>query len=507
MSQPFSFTTQNKSRSNDDDRWAESPVNVPQQKTRLTKYGSNSEEALPSRRSTRLKKSTETLSVDDDSDDESDDGVLETSAKTALKSDTFEPSRIAIGKSISHGTCEMSFSGSTLIIKCRVQKGRKTRASSEKELVDSSHRIHLQDILDMKYYTPAPKGKRSALTDQDEDDLKPFFAVRAKKTIANSLESNLFSNTYKPDGRDSESKYILIEFQEHEALDGVFAWMMTCEKGWGVYTEPECKLNSKHDATKYAASLIASTSTATLTVRRRGKQAYPFLANKDVILVYPFDGDHKEMEHAARDLTCLGGSDEAFLKEHLSRGAIQEAGQGSGANETSDSVPVKKIGSGTVTLRPDDFLLLEPEEWLNDNLIDFALRWISRHSEGTGAHFFSTHFYTKLADQGTGAVASWTIKRNRELNIFDLKMIFIPINKSLHWSLCVVVNPGSIKHFSDLLEAESDLSSEDSDLPCLLFFDSLKSHNKAQVVSITVGMTRMVEKRSIDSLVAYLQLL
>ena len=30
--------------------------------------------------------------------------------------------------------------------------------------------------------------------------------------------------------------------------------------------------------------------------------------------------------------------------------------------------------------------------------------------------------------------------------MFDKKFIFVPVNSDLHWSLCVVVNPGQIVH-------------------------------------------------------------
>ena len=49
---------------------------------------------------------------------------------------------------------------------------------------------------------------------------------------------------------------------------------------------------------------------------------------------------------------------------------------------------------------------------------------------------------TTLKEDGSEAVASWTAKK--KINIFEKKFIFIPVNADLHWSLCVVVNPGLI---------------------------------------------------------------
>ena len=57
-------------------------------------------------------------------------------------------------------------------------------------------------------------------------------------------------------------------------------------------------------------------------------------------------------------------------------------------------------------------------------------------------HVFTSHFMTTLWKEGPKAVSSWTAKKN--IDIFEKKLIFIPVNRDLHWSLCVVVNPGFI---------------------------------------------------------------
>jgi sentrin-specific protease 7 len=93
--------------------------------------------------------------------------------------------------------------------------------------------------------------------------------------------------------------------------------------------------------------------------------------------------------------------------------------------------------------------------------------------ESSSAHFFSTHFFTTLASEGPEGVESWT--RKKDVNIFSKKFLFIPINENLHWSLCVVVNPGEITRWKQL--------DESLDVPmCFMFFlDCLKAHNKETV--------------------------
>lgn len=88
-------------------------------------------------------------------------------------------------------------------------------------------------------------------------------------------------------------------------------------------------------------------------------------------------------------------------------------------------------------------------------------------------HFFTSHFFSTLSSKGPKAVASWTERKN--INIFSKKLIFIPINKDLHWSLCVVVNPGAIEKTYMREPTKHD------PLACMILMDSLKMHNKRKV--------------------------
>ena len=77
---------------------------------------------------------------------------------------------------------------------------------------------------------------------------------------------------------------------------------------------------------------------------------------------------------------------------------------------------------------------------------------------------------TTLKEKGPKAVVSWTAKK--DINIFEKKLIFIPVNADLHWSLLVVVNPGLIANVYNVDLPETEEHS------FILFLDSLKMHNK-----------------------------
>ena len=84
--------------------------------------------------------------------------------------------------------------------------------------------------------------------------------------------------------------------------------------------------------------------------------------------------------------------------------------------------------------------------------------------------FFTSHFMTNLKKNGPDAVLSWTEKK--DINIFEKKLIFIPVHADLHWSLLVVVNPGQIAN------VYNDDIPETEDHSFILFLDSLKMHNQ-----------------------------
>jgi sentrin-specific protease 7 len=100
--------------------------------------------------------------------------------------------------------------------------------------------------------------------------------------------------------------------------------------------------------------------------------------------------------------------------------------------------------------------------------------------QNSPVHIFSSHFYTTLSEEGHDAVQSWTAKKN--VDVFSKNFLFIPVNKSLHWSLCVVVNPGDILRSSvSLVKSEKNDFDNPSPGSCILFLDSLQAHKKNDV--------------------------
>jgi len=213
------------------------------------------------------------------------------------------------------------------------------------------------------------------------------------------------------------------------------------------------------------------------------KQAKPkkmdsFIANRksdDILVVYPFGADKDKLEAAASGLNELAWRESP------------ESGK-------EDTVEVK---SHYIEIRVEDYERLDTGQWLNDSLVDLWMQWISRDINSiqtSDIHFFTSHFYTTLASEGVEGVKSWTARKN--INIFDKRLVFIPINMSLHWSLCVIVNPGAI---IPSLDDEDGNDERDRPLSCMLFFDSLNIHRKSRVQKHAFKWLNYEWKRMKDS--------
>ncbi|KAF7795361.1 hypothetical protein EIP86_006518 [Pleurotus ostreatoroseus] len=106
-------------------------------------------------------------------------------------------------------------------------------------------------------------------------------------------------------------------------------------------------------------------------------------------------------------------------------------------------------GPGAVNITRGDVQRLEPGQYLNDNLIEFALKlWWSQLRESNPdladqVHIFNSFFYKKLQvkpgkrEEGYQSVRKWTTK----FDLFKKKYIVVPINEHLHWYLAIICNP------------------------------------------------------------------
>ncbi|ROT77936.1 putative sentrin-specific protease 6-like isoform X1 [Penaeus vannamei] len=122
-----------------------------------------------------------------------------------------------------------------------------------------------------------------------------------------------------------------------------------------------------------------------------------------------------------------------------------------------------KALKGGISITTDDYCCLEEEQFLNDVIIDFYLKWLLQSKlpeiHRSHTHVFSTFFYKRLtskpkrgrrphtteddpklspAEKRHARVKSWT----KNVDIFEKDFIIIPINEHAHWFLAIICFPG-----------------------------------------------------------------
>jgi hypothetical protein len=188
----------------------------------------------------------------------------------------------------------------------------------------------------------------------------------------------------------------------------------------------------------------------------------------DVLLAYPFVGGF-DIEKATKVLDLCVGTGTPLDEKHCLREEIQ-------------LLRLQQVASNgrnnRVTMYKCDRETLWHGSYINDNVIDFWMCWITRKKSKSKScvHIFTTHFYTTLLNEGIASVSRWTTRKG--LDIFTKKILFIAVNLNLHWSLMAVFNAGMIN--ADLVEDELG-DPYDLEVPALIHLDSLKLHDGAVI--------------------------
>ncbi|KAI7689073.1 cysteine proteinase, partial [Hortaea werneckii] len=113
--------------------------------------------------------------------------------------------------------------------------------------------------------------------------------------------------------------------------------------------------------------------------------------------------------------------------------------------EWSHPVTYPAQGARRVTVEFSDLERLDEGEFLNDNIISFAMRRIEEQmapEEKETVHFFNSYFYSFLTTKNGrkafnyDAVKRWT--KNKD--VFSTRYIVVPICVDLHWFVAIICN-------------------------------------------------------------------
>jgi len=117
---------------------------------------------------------------------------------------------------------------------------------------------------------------------------------------------------------------------------------------------------------------------------------------------------------------------------------------------TSDLITMqleKSVGRNQIITFTDvDMKSLAPRAYVNDNVIDFWMVWLSRNMSDESASILicTSHFYSTLINKHFGVehVFNWMLRR--KVDVLSKQIILFPIEQNKHWSLVVAYYPGLV---------------------------------------------------------------
>jgi sentrin-specific protease 7 len=131
-----------------------------------------------------------------------------------------------------------------------------------------------------------------------------------------------------------------------------------------------------------------------------------------------------------------------------------------GLPEWHQSVMYPATGARRITVDVQDLERLDEGEYLNDNLVGYALRRIEEDmapEHKSKVHFFNSYFFTSLASKNGRkvfnyeAVKKWT-KQN---DLFNTPYVVVPINENLHWFVAIICNLPNLARKAVTMDGEA----------------------------------------------------
>lgn len=175
-------------------------------------------------------------------------------------------------------------------------------------------------------------------------------------------------------------------------------------------------------------------------------------------------------------------------------------------------------GAGNVSVTNEDYACLEVEQFLNDVIIDFYLKYLqfgmfeNEAQVRDKTHIFTTYFYKRLTTRPTNKnksahhpveddpnltpaekrydrVRKWT----KKVNLFEKDFIVVPINEHAHWFVCVICFPGQM----GCVKADDGTP---CDTPASQVSRVANKKNKKKKKPITIGSTTIIPLKGRDDI-------
>ncbi|PHH87802.1 hypothetical protein CDD83_8388 [Cordyceps sp. RAO-2017] len=148
-------------------------------------------------------------------------------------------------------------------------------------------------------------------------------------------------------------------------------------------------------------------------------------------------------------------------------------------NQWQRSLVFPATGKNRTTVDADDIPRLDEGQFLNDNIINFYLRYLQCQLEKERpellekVYIFSTFFLEKLrlprGKINYDGVKAWTAK----FDLFSYDYIIVPVNEHLHWYLAIICNVPSTLHGISKQTSSAGAQKLHPKQPKILTLDSL----------------------------------
>jgi hypothetical protein len=220
----------------------------------------------------------------------------------------------------------------------------------------------------------------------EELDGDSSFSFVALQILPSDKSNNLgtHSNSYGPHHHERKRHHIILQFRTDEDF---IDFLNKAESLAPIIGEPGEIDRNKIDL--YAEAMIEHSRKKSMYSQIDSNNS-AFIAGRDsesILLVYPFTGDPGQMETAAEGLQEASGAPLTTKDEVVRTSAgdvivkLQRSSESTSDLKQSDQLDLSKTELKAkarkhyVTIRVKDYERLDPEEWLNDSLVDFWMQW------------------------------------------------------------------------------------------------------------------------------------
>lgn len=209
-------------------------------------------------------------------------------------------------------------------------------------------------------------------------------------------------------------------------------------------------------------------------------------------------------------------SDTSIIKTQIKNAANSVGSNNDGSGIKADGndgvcniIIYPPTGRGGIAINTKDYICLGIDQYLNDVIIDFYLKYVHTEilteEQRSKTHIFSTFFYntltnTKLLGQSNDVKLTAAQKRHervknwtKHVNIFEKDFIIVPINQQSHWFLAIICFPSL--HGAVTLDSNQPIKEKPA-------VKKKTSSERKESIALQIGNTTItpVSKKEFDSI-------